>query len=149
MERILNDRPLTSLTDDVRDFNVLTPNSILLVNLEPSLPPDRFLRTDEYRQAWRFVQLMLDRFWIRWSREYLPQLQKRQKWLYPQRNFSVGDLVLLHGFDTPRGHWPKARVIEVYPDNDGNVRTVKVRTASSEYVRDIRKLSLLEAHSDA
>jgi len=41
--------------------------------------------------------------------------------------------------------WPKARIIEVFPDKDGVVRTAQVKTATSTYIRDVRKLCLLEA----
>ena len=145
VERILNDRPLTPLTDDADDLNALTPNSILLINLEPGLPPDKFMKRDEYRQSWRSVQYLLNLFWDRWLKEYLPLLQRRQKWLFPNRNFNVGDLVLVRDVNSPRGLWPKARVIEVISGSDGLVRTAKVRTATSELIRDIRNLCLLEA----
>ncbi|XP_076825039.1 uncharacterized protein LOC143470665 [Clavelina lepadiformis] len=46
---------------------------------------------------------------------------------------------------TKRGHWPKARVEETYPDKDGIVRRVQVKTADNRFMRDIRKLCLLEA----
>nr|XP_039264536.1 uncharacterized protein LOC120340360 [Styela clava] len=39
VERILNDRPLTPISDDARDLEVLTPNSILTGNLDPSIAP--------------------------------------------------------------------------------------------------------------
>ena len=37
VERILNDRPLTPLSDDPRDLEALTPNSILTGRLDPAL----------------------------------------------------------------------------------------------------------------
>ena len=80
-------------------------------------------------------------------REDLPLLQRRQKWLQPQRNLKVGDLVLVCDENSKRGAWPKAIVEETFPDGDGTVRRVRVRvrTASTEYLRDVRKLCLLEA----
>ena len=144
IERILNDRPLTPVSDDHRDLETLSPSSILLNRLDPAYPPDRFLKSDEYRDSWRRVQRLLDLFWQRWSKDYLPLLQKRQKWLYPKRNFEIGDMVLIRSEDSPRSVWPKAVVEQVYPDKDGLVRRVKVRTATSTFHRDIRKLCLLE-----
>jgi len=44
-----------------------------------------------------------------------------------------------------RGNWPKALVTDTFPDQDGIVRRVRVRTAASTYLRDVRKLRLLEA----
>ncbi|XP_077972228.1 uncharacterized protein LOC144427229 [Styela clava] len=65
VEEILNDRPLTPLSDDPKNLNALSPNSILINRLEPSLPPDVFFRTDEYRRGYRHVQRLLDLFWQR------------------------------------------------------------------------------------
>jgi len=96
-------------------------------------------------RSWRAVQLLADLFWRRWMREDLPLLQRRQKWLQPQRNLKVGDLVLVCDENSKRGAWPKAIVEETFPDGDGTVRQVRVRTASTEYLRDVRKLCLLEA----
>ena len=79
-------------------------------------------------------------------KDYLPALQTRQKWNVPRRNFTVGDLVLVVDEKTPRGRWPMGLIEEVFPDSNGYVRSVKVKTATSVYVyrRDIRKLCLLE-----
>ena len=51
-------------------------------------------------------------------------------------NFSVGDV--------PRGQWPKGLVEQVFPDTEGVVRRVLIRTADGVYRRDVRKLCLLE-----
>ena len=144
VESILNDRPLTKLSDDPRDLNALSPNSILISKLEPSLPPGVSLSSDEYRSGYRYVQRLLDIFWQRFTSEYLPLLQQRPKWLKVSQNLQPGQVVLMRDDVTPRGSWPKAVVEEVYPDKQGIVRRAKVRTAQSSYIRDIRKLCLLE-----
>ena len=43
----------------------------------------------------------------------------------------MGDLVLVVDEKVPRGHWPMGVIEEVYPDSNGHVRNVRVRTASS------------------
>ena len=144
VESILNDRPLTKMSDDPRDSVTLSPNAILIGRLDPSLPPDIFMRTDEYRTGYRHVQRLLDLFWQRFVSEYLPILQERSKWHNLKTNFQPGQLVLMKDEATPRGVWPKALIVETYPDREGVVRRVKVRTAKNEYIRDIRKLCPLE-----
>ena len=62
VERCLNDRPLVPMRDDCRDFNALTPHSILHGSLDSSVPADNFLKTYEYRDCWRSVQRLLDMF---------------------------------------------------------------------------------------
>ena len=46
--------------------------------------------------------------------------------------------------NTPRGQWPKALVEGTFPDSEGLVRQVVIRTADGVYRRDVRKLCLLE-----
>ncbi|VDP74530.1 unnamed protein product [Schistosoma curassoni] len=57
---------------------------------------------------------------------------------------SSGDLVLVNNVGSPRSLWPKAIVEKVSYGSDGQVRTVKLRTANEETVRDVRSLCLLE-----
>ena len=144
VERILNDRPISAVSSDSRDLKALTPNSLLLGNINPVVPPNVFIKAEGYRNSWKLVHWLADEFWRRWLKSYLPQLQQRQKWLKPHRNLAPGDLVLVCDEQCRRGQWPKAIVEEVYPGDDGYVRVAKVKTASSAFKRDVRKLCLLE-----
>ena len=76
---------------------------------------------------------------------YLPELQRRIKWTDTVHNLSVGDLVLIPEENTPRSLWPLALVKEVVKGRDGLVRSVRVRTRTTELVRPIAKLVLLES----
>ena len=144
-ESIVNNRPLTKLSDDPCDPSPLTPNHLLLLKGNASLPPGKFVKDDKYRRRWRHVQHLADQFWRTWLKLYLPELQKRSKWLKRQDNVKTGDLVLIADENTPRNLWPLAIVQEVKPGRDGLVRSVKVRTRSTELVRPITKIVLLEA----
>jgi len=145
IESILNNRPLTPVSDDPNDFSTLTPMSLLLGSIDPVFPLDVFIGSDGYRRSWRRVQLLSDRFWACWLKQYLPVLQLRQKWLQLTRNLPGGDLVLMKDEAVRRGIWPKALVTDTFPDQDGIVRRVRIRTAASSCLRDVRKLCLLEA----
>ena len=137
-------RPLTKVSDDPNDLEPLTPNHLLLVRRNESLPPGLFEKNDTYsRRRWRQVQFLANVFWGRWKREYLPLLQERQKWFRPRRNFTVGDTVIVDE-STPRNVWPIGRITEVFPDRDGFVRRVRVKTKTSTLERPITKLCLLE-----
>ncbi|KAM3875257.1 uncharacterized protein ACN63O_000311 [Diretmus argenteus] len=98
----------------------------ILVNTtktQPNLPPGFFQRDDNYaRKRWRQVQYMSDLFWKRWTKEYLPQLQKRQKWNQPSRNFIPGDIVLIVDDSAPRGSWLMGRIVKTIEDEHGLVR---------------------------
>ncbi|KAJ8033470.1 hypothetical protein HOLleu_23719 [Holothuria leucospilota] len=144
-EATVNGRPLTHVSDDVKDLEALTPNHLLLLRSGTDFPPRQADKRDVYsKRRWRQSHYLADIFWRRWVREYLPLLQQRRKWVEPQRNFKVGDIVLVVDDDLPRNRWVLGRVIEVNPGKDEHVRAVKVKTQSSEVIRPIRKLCLLE-----
>ena len=144
VESILNNRPITALSDAPNDLQALKPNHLLLLREGPPIPPCLSDEADRYKSRWRQVQYLSAIFWKRWVKQYLPELQRRQKWLYEKPNISVGDLVLMVDESVPRGLWPMARVIETYPGKDGLVRSVKIRTKNTQLVRPITKLVMLE-----
>nr|XP_027215199.1 uncharacterized protein LOC113808079 [Penaeus vannamei] len=143
VEAIINGRPLTRVTDDPDCLQPLTPS--MLLNLKGS--PGPVMNTDNKnlyaRRRWKQVQYLADLFWKRWSKEYLPLLQERQKWNIKRRDVKKGDIVLALDERLPRGTWPLARVIEVMCDSDGHVRSAKLKTVSGEYIRPISKICLL------
>ena len=149
IERILNNRRISDLPSSPDEFAALTPNMILSGCMDDAVPPGVFLKADGYRRPWKKTQFLADNFWKRWLVEYLPLLQPRSKWFGTTDNLKCGDLVLMVDEQTSRGCWPKAIVVEVMPDKNNLVRRVKVRTSDNRlFVRDIRKLCLLEGCQD-
>ncbi|XP_053272740.1 uncharacterized protein LOC128430658 [Pleuronectes platessa] len=131
---IVNSRPLT--TDNLNDSSSpepLTPNHILTMKSTIiSPPPGKFVKEDIYiRKRWRRVQLLANNFWSRWKKEYLLNLQHRQKWVKDCRNAKVDDIVLLKDELTPRNQWKLAKIIEVYPGKDERVRKLKLLIGDS------------------
>jgi hypothetical protein len=87
----------------VDDLEPLTPNHLLLLKGKPALPPGVFQKQDLYpKRRGRQVQYISDSFWKRWSREYLPLLQERQKCLEKRSNVGEGDIVLIVDERAPR-----------------------------------------------
>lgn len=112
--------------------------------MKPNLPPGVFLETDKYcRRRWKQNQYLANLFWKRWTREYLPILQERQKWLDVKRNLKVGDVVLIVNSSAPRNSWPMGIVQETIPDREGLVRQVKVKTSTNTLIRPVDKLCLI------
>ena len=145
VEAILNDRPITKLSDDPNDLEPLTPNHILLMKRKPVLPPGLFTPQDVYvKRRWRQVQYMADLFWKRWVQEYLPLLQERQKWNKERRSFVPGDIVMIADAAAPRGSWLLGRVLETFPDKKGLVRSVRLQTKTNILERPVTKLCLLQ-----
>lgn len=130
VEAILNNRPLTSISNDPNDLDALTPNHLLLLNAGVTFPPGLFSKDDCYvKRRWRQVQYLVNLFWSRWRKQYLVLLQERQKWCVPKRSHKVGDLVLVMDSQLPRNQWPLGRIIDVLSDKYGNVRVAKVKVA--------------------
>ena len=147
IERILNNRPITNLPANPNDCTALAPSTILTGSLADVSDSREFSKADACRHAWRKTRYLANKFWDQWTKQYLPLLQPKKKWFGAERNFAIGDLVLMLDERMPRDQWPKAIVTETLPDNAGLVRRVRVRTADGTvYARDIPKLCLLEGY---
>ena len=144
VESVINSRPITRVSEDSCDLAALTPNHFLILSTGPSEVPGEFFSSDIFRRRWRHVQHLVDVFWSRWLKLYLPQLQRVSKWHNIQRNLKLGDLVLITDESTPRGLWPMGLVTKVRESRDGLVRTASVKTKATELVRPVTKLVLLE-----
>ena len=68
---------------------------------------------------------------------------KRSKWYVSRKNLSPGDIVMIVDTFTPRGKWPLGKITKTFPDSDGLVRTVLVKTESGIIKRPISKLALI------
>ena len=147
IEGIVNGRPLTKLSDDAHDVTPLTPNHLLMLKGGSAVPPGRF-DADIYRRRWRLAQHLANTFWRKWVRMYLQELRRRCKWTDTKPNLSVGDLVLITDTNTPRNLWPLALVFDATPGRDKLVRSVRLRTRTTELVRPITKVILLESATD-
>lgn len=144
VEAIINSRPLTSMAD-ADDPEPLSPLHILTGKCNPCsvFHPGQFQRADVFlRRRWRRVQYLAQQFWTRWRREYLVELQRRQKWTRPSRNLCIGDIVLLAD-DGPRTDWPMGKVKKVDVGNKQLVRSVEVTTKSATLRRPVTSLVLL------
>ncbi|XP_065192504.1 uncharacterized protein LOC135823588 [Sycon ciliatum] len=145
-ESLINSRPLTYQSSHPLDETPLTPNHFLFGQMGGVFAPSTVDHTSfNPQRRWRRVQELVRHFWERWIKEWLPSLSARQKWKKPQSEVQVGDVMLLLSPDTPRGHWPLARVLETYPGRDGHVRVAKVKVGEKTFVRPIARLCPLEA----
>lgn len=144
---ILNSRPLTPVSSDLKHLEPLTPNHFLLL---PSLPVGSFGKEDSYsKRRRRQVRYMSDIFWMRWLKEYLPTLQERAKWMKPRRSLAIGDLVLTADENVHHGKWPLCKVDDVFRGKDGHVRLAKVQTSLTVLSRPVTKLCFLEGQRAA
>ena len=111
VEMIVNSRPLTHLSEDVTDFEALTPNHVLLgAHRNWSSIADTSEQDITSRRKWKQVQALRAMFWTRWTKEYLPTLAQRSRWTSDGPTFKVGELVLLKNDELKRNKWPLARI---------------------------------------
>ena len=65
IESVVNNRPITAVSDDPADFTALTPNHFLLQRVT-QIPPGVLVREDKFpRRRWRKVQFHEDHYWKR------------------------------------------------------------------------------------
>ena len=143
VEHTLNGRPLTPVSSDPEDLEAITPNHFLIGRAGICIPfiPQAEKYTD-LRKAFRASQAYALMIWKRWSNEYLPQWNQRQKWSNQEkRTISEGDLVWLVDESAKRCDYKMARVVDVHPGSDGEVRAATIRTVEGVYKRPVVKLA--------
>ena len=139
---IINSRPLTTISED---NHPLTPNMLLTMKSEVVLPPpSKFTDSDIYsRKRWRTVQQIANQFWQLWRKQYLLNLQARQKWVKKTPDVQVNDIVIVCDDNLVRNEWKLARIVECTKSHDGIVRSVKLLMASKLYPKDKNKRQYL------
>ncbi|GFQ84748.1 integrase catalytic domain-containing protein [Trichonephila clavata] len=80
IEAVLNSHPLSPLSSDTHDFNPLTPGHFLTGNAILSFPEPSTASDSLFcHSRWKLIQALRNKFWNRWSTEYLSHLQTRAK----------------------------------------------------------------------
>ncbi|XP_064624649.1 uncharacterized protein LOC135486077 [Lineus longissimus] len=148
VEAVLNSRPLTHNSPDPEDFEPLTPNHFILGRSDNKLPPAACADKEvNSRRRWRRCQVIANQVCRRWQREYLPTLTARDRWTKDNKSVVVDSLVMIVEDNQPRGKWDLGRITAVYPGEDGRVRAVDVKTASTTLRRPVAKICVLEEHA--
>ena len=143
IEGIINSRPLSYLNSDDTE-EPLTPSHLLVGHRLLSLPDnlswfehedeDFEVTSDSLQRRAKHLNNALNHFWRRWSKEYLLELRNshRQQPIAKQRSppVEVGEIVVVHDQDHPRGLWKMARVEKTITGRDGMVRGAVVRLPS-------------------
>ena len=102
---LLNGRPLTNVCSNFNEEEPLTPNHFVLRNHQPYVPANLEEKFDGLsRRRWKQSQYIVDQYWRRWMREYVPTKIERKKWDKHLRNARLGirDDVLILDENTRR-----------------------------------------------
>ncbi|GFW17215.1 integrase catalytic domain-containing protein [Trichonephila clavipes] len=82
VEGILNSRPLTPLSNDADNFDVLTPGHFLIGRPITSIPELNLIDVNENRLSQgEKITKVVQRTWKKWKSDYLNTLQARSKWI--------------------------------------------------------------------
>ncbi|XP_055523039.1 uncharacterized protein LOC129717211 [Wyeomyia smithii] len=149
-ESVVNSRPLTYIPLETEQQEALTPNHFLLLNSSSVVQTPKNLSDPKLagRAEWNLCQVMLDAFWRRWVREYLPTIVRRTKWTEEVPPIGVGDIVVVVE-EKVRNGWIRGRVVETKPGRDGRVRSAVVQTGNGLVHRPVSKLARLDLETDS
>ena len=143
IEASVNQRPLTYQGTDPKDLQAITPAHLALGRPLGKLP-DICYRKARLSERVNYIQNLLQHFWLRWTREYLPCLQIRHKWCQATPSLEVNDIVLITEDNIRRNNWPMGRIIEVIKGRDNIARTARIQTSKGIFTRPFQKLHLFE-----
>ena len=91
--------------------------------------------------SWKEVQKVSNHCWKRFLKEYLPTLDRQQKWNKATPSLKVNDIVWLLEDITPRGICPLGKITATHPGKDGVTRVCTVKTAYGTFERPAVSLS--------
>ena len=101
------------------------------------LPADSITAISNLRR-WKLTQHLQANLWSQWSKKHLQELQHCFKWLKPQTNLCVGDLVMIKDAEFGRLTWP----VGIIPGSDSLVRAADVRIEGKVYSCPVANLSI-------
>lgn len=145
IEACLNSRPLTPIdTVDTDLIEPLTPGHFLIGEAPVTIPNPNLQHINVGRLSrWQLTQKLVRDFWHKWQMEYLTRLQQRPKWLKQEREFEIGDIVLLKEDQLPPGKWSLGRIIDKHPGKDNITRVYSVKCKGDIVKRTVLRLCAL------
>lgn len=145
-EAIINSRPLTYVSEDSEDLITLTPSMFLQEVKEIGIPDLDSIDASSLRRHLKYIHKIRCNLRKRFRKEYLSQLRLfRVK--CRSKKFKIGDVVMIENENLKRLDWPMAVINEMIPGKDGEIRLVRLRTATGELLRPIQRIYPLEIDS--
>ncbi|GBO24147.1 hypothetical protein AVEN_206031-1 [Araneus ventricosus] len=141
---LLNSRPLTPLSSEVEDLEILTPGHFLIGRLITAIPEPLMMElNDNRRNRWQLLTKKVQTIWKHWSKNYLNNLQRRHKWMFKKDNVQIGAIVLVKEDNVPVSNWPLGRIVKLYPGKDNIIRVVDIKTKTGIFKRSVSRLCVL------
>ena len=156
IEFCLNNRPLTYQTEGL-DNEVLTPNHLVHGRRMKSLRGEEVYSDEDQipaKKRLRYLQKCREKYWNRWTKEYLTSLREHHKIHQGGSNkITQGDIVLVKDENLPRNRWKLGKVLTIIRGKDGVERGVTLKTTTGgrpyEIDRPVQSLYPLELRAEA
>ncbi|UYV83199.1 hypothetical protein LAZ67_23000163 [Cordylochernes scorpioides] len=143
VEAVVNNRPLTYVSEDDDELVPLTPNKLISNCGNSNLPEADDVERDSMVTRYRNMQACRNELRARFTKEYLAMLVHHRK-AKKSRRIEVGEIVLIGNDQKKRISWPLGKVEKVLPRADGQVRVARVKTSSGVFLRPVPRLFPLE-----
>ncbi|UYV67966.1 hypothetical protein LAZ67_5002653 [Cordylochernes scorpioides] len=147
IESIINNRPLTYVSEEDNDLKPLTPNEFLQNGPESSFPEFENLKPEMLHTRYRELGQLKRELKQRFLKEYLGALIQKSENI-DRRQLKVGDVVLIGQENLKIMFWPKGRIVNLIPGKDGIVRVAHVKTSTGTLIRALQRLHPLEISSN-
>ena len=152
IEAVLNARPLTYIYDDVEGILYPLSPSHLIYRRRISCTPNEDYNNikstnDSLTRRVRHQRRLLKQFTSCWSQEYLTNLFEKATPIKDgmKDKTAVGNIVFIKERGTARCWWKMAKIEELLPGRDGNIRAANIKVVSKEKCKPsmIRPVQLL------
>ena len=140
VEAVLNNRPLTYLDENDME-EILTPSHLFCGrrtldddSTQPSPSPDTSSTKSGVVSQSKRIVAAIDRFWQRWSKEYLLELRQHHKMHLNSKALhgKKGDVVLIYEDNVKRNKWSVGTIEDLVIGRDGVIRGATVRKVGGD-----------------
>lgn len=105
IEATMDLRPITFVSDDPNEPRTSTPFHFLLgretIGTIETLNRFNPIFGNDLTRVMKYREELLEKFWIKWSKDYLRELNSRQKWNKRNDSIDTGEIVLLSEDNCP------------------------------------------------
>ncbi|GFV58540.1 integrase catalytic domain-containing protein [Trichonephila clavipes] len=126
-EFLINSRPLTYISENPQELIPLTPTMFLIENRCSDTTDIDELNSRDLRKRMKYRIKLLSDLRQRFRKEYLSELIQKPN-DNRVREPRIGEMVLIGNDNKKRLSWPIAKIIELIPGRDEEIRTVRLKT---------------------
>ncbi|GFX69799.1 integrase catalytic domain-containing protein [Trichonephila clavipes] len=131
-----------------KEFIPLTPAIFLIENRCSDTTDIDELNSRDLRKRMKYRIKLLSDLRQRFRKEYLSELIQKQN-DNRVREPRIGEMVLIGNDNKKRLSWPIAKIIELIPGRDGEIRTVRLKTQHGTVIRPVQRIFPLEVQAIA